>query len=75
MDAEGIMLSGINQSEEGKYHMISLICGFFNKDLFIWFRKRERWHKREGQRERESQADTMLLEEPDMRLDLKTLRS
>ena len=27
MDAEGIMLSGINQSEEGKYHMISLICG------------------------------------------------
>ena len=26
MDLEGIMLSEINQPEEDKYHMISLIC-------------------------------------------------
>ena len=27
MDLENIMLSEISQSEKGKYHMISLICG------------------------------------------------
>ena len=27
MDVEGIMLSGISQTENDKYHMISLICG------------------------------------------------
>ena len=40
---------------------------------FIW----ERDHEQEGQREREReiQADSMLSAEPDMGLDLKTLRS
>ena len=27
MDLEGIMLSEISQSEKGKFHMISLLCG------------------------------------------------
>ena len=27
MELESIMISGINQSMEEKYHMISLICG------------------------------------------------
>ena len=27
LDLENIMLSEISQSEKGKYHMISLICG------------------------------------------------
>ena len=27
MDLENIMLSEINQSEKGNYHMISLTCG------------------------------------------------
>ena len=31
MELEGIMLSEINQVEEDKYHMISLICGIYKK--------------------------------------------
>ena len=27
MDLEGIMLNEINQTEENKYHVISLVCG------------------------------------------------
>ena len=32
MDLEGIMLSEISQTEKDKYHMISLICGIYNKN-------------------------------------------
>ena len=27
IDSEGVMLSEVSQSEKGKYHMMSLICG------------------------------------------------
>ena len=44
---------------------------------FIYFGDEEREHKQEGQREkeRESQADSTLSMEPDVGLDLTTLRS
>ena len=32
MELEGIMLSEISQAEENKYQMISLICGYKNKE-------------------------------------------
>ena len=32
MDLENIMLSEINQSEKEKYHMVSSICGIYNKE-------------------------------------------
>ena len=34
MDLENIMLSEISQTEKDKYHMISLICGIQNMNLF-----------------------------------------
>ena len=46
----------------------------FFKDLFIYLRERESMSRR-GERETESQADSALSTEPDVGLDLMTLRS
>jgi len=53
---------------------------FFFKDLLIYLREREgertgMCKQGEGQREGEAQADSVLSEEPDARLNLTTLRS
>ena len=46
MDLENIMLSEISQSEEDKYHMISLICGIWWTN---WTNKQNRDRLIEGE--------------------------
>ena len=41
LEPEGITLSEINQSEEDKYHMISLICGISETKQMDKGKKRE----------------------------------
>ena len=47
MDLEIVILSEVIQTEEDKYHMISLICGFFkngaNKLIFKTEIESQRW--------------------------------
>lgn len=51
---------------------------YFFKDLFFYFRERERKlmceHEWEGQRKREFQADSELIVDPEAGLDLTALR-
>ena len=41
MDLEIIILCEVSQTEKGKYHMISLICGIFKNDINVLIYKTE----------------------------------